>query len=105
MSNPERSFVRKQGQTCWFPLRASVRLVPAGDGLGQGDQAWEGTITIPTYGWAEDVNPKFWALEDQIKLSTTVKGAIVYPYSDAGPPVPRRRRTARTRPCSWRTST
>jgi tetratricopeptide (TPR) repeat protein len=44
-------------------------------------QAWEGTITIPTYGWSDDINPKFWALEDQIKLSTTVKGAIVYPYS------------------------
>jgi tetratricopeptide (TPR) repeat protein len=44
-------------------------------------QAWEGTITIPTYGWSDDVNPKFWALEDQVKLSTTVKGAIVYPYS------------------------
>lgn len=44
-------------------------------------QAWEGTLTIPTYGWAEDVNPKFWALEDRIKLSTTVKGAIVYPYT------------------------
>ena len=43
-------------------------------------RAWEGTITIPTYGWSQDVNPKFWALEDQIKLSTTVKGAIVYPY-------------------------
>ncbi len=43
-------------------------------------RAWEGTITIPTYGWAEDVNPKFWDLEDQPKLSTTVKGAIVYPY-------------------------
>ncbi|MBP7050558.1 MAG: DUF5107 domain-containing protein [Phycisphaerae bacterium] len=42
--------------------------------------AWEGTLTIPTYGWSEDVNPKFWALEDRIKLSTTVKGAIVYPY-------------------------
>jgi len=44
-------------------------------------RAWEGTITIPTYGWSDDVNPKFWALEDQVKLSTTVKGAIVYPYS------------------------
>ena len=44
-------------------------------------RAWEGTITIPTYGWSEDVNPKFWALEDEIKLSTTVKGAIVYPYT------------------------
>ncbi len=44
-------------------------------------KAWQGTITIPTYGWSEDVNPKFWALEDRIKLSTTVKGAIVYPYT------------------------
>ncbi|MBN1816039.1 MAG: DUF5107 domain-containing protein [Sedimentisphaerales bacterium] len=44
-------------------------------------KAWEGTITIPTYGWEEDVNPKFWALEGQVKLSTTVKGTIVYPYT------------------------
>ncbi len=44
-------------------------------------RAWEGTITIPTYGWAEDVNPKFWALEGQVKFSTTVKGSIVYPYT------------------------
>ena len=44
-------------------------------------RAWEGTITIPTYGWAEDVNPKFWALEGQVKFSTTVKGTIVYPYT------------------------
>ncbi|HPC96859.1 MAG TPA: DUF5107 domain-containing protein [Sedimentisphaerales bacterium] len=44
-------------------------------------KAWQGMITIPTYGWSEDINPKFWALEDRIKLSTTVKGAIVYPYT------------------------
>jgi hypothetical protein len=44
-------------------------------------KAWQGTITIPTYGWAEDVNPKFWALEGQVKFSTTVKGSIVYPYT------------------------
>ena len=44
-------------------------------------KAWEGTITIPTYGWAEDVNPKFWALEGDVKFSTTVKGSIVYPYT------------------------
>jgi len=44
-------------------------------------KAWEGTITIPTYGWAEDVNPKLWALEGAVKFSTTVKGSIVYPYS------------------------
>ncbi|MBN2129866.1 MAG: DUF5107 domain-containing protein [Sedimentisphaerales bacterium] len=54
--------------SAWSSTRASVR-------------AWEGTITIPTYGWAEDVNPKFWALEDRVKFSTTVKGAIVYPYT------------------------
>ena len=43
-------------------------------------KAWEGDITIPTYGWAEDVNPKLWALEGNVKFSTTVKGSIVYPY-------------------------
>ena len=44
-------------------------------------KAWEGAITIPTYGWEDDINPKFWALEGQVKLSTTVKGTIVYPYT------------------------
>ncbi|MGD8499353.1 MAG: DUF5107 domain-containing protein [Phycisphaerales bacterium] len=44
-------------------------------------KAWEGTITIPTYGWAEDINPKLWALESEVKFSTTVKGSIVYPYT------------------------
>lgn len=43
-------------------------------------KAWEGTITIPTYGWEEDINPKLWALEGSVKFSTTVKGSIVYPY-------------------------
>ncbi len=43
-------------------------------------KAWEGTITIPTYPWQDDVNPKFWALESGSKLSTTIQGAIVYPY-------------------------
>ncbi len=50
------------------PCRARVR-------------AWEGAVTIPTYGWAEDVNPKLWALEGEVKFSTTVKGSIVYPYT------------------------
>ncbi|MHC4705093.1 MAG: DUF5107 domain-containing protein, partial [Planctomycetota bacterium] len=40
-----------------------------------------GTLTVPTYGWAEDVNPKLWALESEVKFSTTVKGSIVYPYT------------------------
>jgi len=42
--------------------------------------AWEGTVTIPTYGWSDDVNPKLWALEGDVKFSTTVKGSVVYPY-------------------------
>lgn len=44
-------------------------------------RAWEGSVTIPTYGWAEDVNPKLWAMESQAKFSITVKGSIVYPYT------------------------
>ncbi len=65
---------------CISLLVVVLVLCVAGAGLAK-VRAWQGTITIPTYGWSEDINPKFWALEDQIKLSTTVKGAIVYPYT------------------------
>ena len=44
-------------------------------------KAWGGKITIPTYPWQDDVNPKFWAMEGGPKLSTTVKGSIIYPYT------------------------
>ena len=44
-------------------------------------RAWEGTITLPTYVWEEDSNPKFWAIEGSSKLSTTVKNSIIYPYT------------------------
>lgn len=44
-------------------------------------KAWKGTLTIPTYPWEDDVNPKFWALEGGPRLSTTVRGAITYPYT------------------------
>jgi tetratricopeptide (TPR) repeat protein len=44
-------------------------------------KAWEGTITIPTYGWEDDVNPKFWAMEAGVKGSTTVRVSIIYPYT------------------------
>jgi tetratricopeptide (TPR) repeat protein len=44
-------------------------------------KAWEGTITIPTYGWEDDVNPKFWAMEAGAKGTTTVKASITYPYN------------------------
>ena len=44
-------------------------------------KASRGTVTIATYPWQDDVNPKFWAMEGGPKLSTTVKGAIIYPYT------------------------
>lgn len=44
-------------------------------------RAWEGELTLPTYPWVEDINPKFWALEGGPRLSTTVHGSIVYPYT------------------------
>lgn len=50
-----------------LPLRAEVRT-------------WQGSITIPTYPWQDDVHPKFWALEAGTRLSTTVHGALIYPY-------------------------
>lgn len=36
-----------------------------------GVRTWEGTLTIPTYPWKEDTNPKFFALEN----------SIIYPYT------------------------
>ncbi len=44
-------------------------------------KAWKGEITIPTYGWEDDVNPKLWALESGAKGATTVKASITYPYN------------------------
>ncbi len=44
-------------------------------------KVWEGTISIPTYGWQDDVNPKFWAMEAGAKGATTVKASITYPYN------------------------
>jgi tetratricopeptide (TPR) repeat protein len=34
-------------------------------------KAWEGTISLPTYPWVDDINPKFFALEN----------SIIYPYT------------------------
>jgi len=44
-------------------------------------KVWEETVTIPTYPWEDDVNPKFWAMEGGPGLSTTIKGSITYPYT------------------------
>ncbi|MFV2068531.1 MAG: DUF5107 domain-containing protein [Pirellulales bacterium] len=58
----------------------SLVVTLASDVAAEG-KAWEGTVSIPTYPWEEDVNPKFWALEGGSRLSTTVKGSIIYPYT------------------------
>ena len=41
----------------------------------------EGTITIPTYPWEEDVNPKFWAMEGTGQGSASPTNALIYPYT------------------------
>ena len=69
---------RKFGVAVVF-LTAIACRYPAADSAGV--KVTEGTITVPSYPWEEDVNPKFWAMEGGSKLSTTVKGAIVYPYT------------------------
>ncbi len=66
---------------CSVPVRASEKNASRRHYKRTDVRAWEGTITIPTYDWSEDINPKLWALESGTKFSTTVKGAIVYPYT------------------------
>lgn len=44
--------------------------------LGQA-KAWEGTITIPTYGFECDINPKFWSMGAGSRKS----GPKIYPYT------------------------
>jgi len=67
---------------CFCTIFLVLTLLFASSGRCSADvRAWEGTITIPTYKWSEDVNPKLWALESEVKFSTTVKGAVVYPYT------------------------
>ncbi|MHC4533219.1 MAG: DUF5107 domain-containing protein [Planctomycetota bacterium] len=65
---------------CFILLSTGLPLIISSRSWAKA-RAWEGTITIPTYGWSEDVNPKFWALEGGVKYSTTLKGTIVYPYT------------------------
>ena len=71
---------RATRQRFWYLLLVTIFLLISKPATSQ-VKVWEGTITIPTYGWQEDINPKFWAMEGKVKLSTTVKGTIVYPYS------------------------
>lgn len=51
----------------------ALALMPfSGQGEESRTKAWEGTITIPTYPWGpDDINPKFFALEN----------SIIYPYT------------------------
>jgi len=59
----------------------TVVLCGLGSAVAQEVRVWEDVVTIPTYPWENDINPKFWALEGGPKLSTTVHGAIIYPYT------------------------
>ncbi len=72
-----RSFLK---HLCLILFSAGLLLILPNQSWAKA-RAWEGTITIPTYGWSEDINPKFWALEGNVKYSTTLKGTIVYPYT------------------------
>jgi tetratricopeptide (TPR) repeat protein len=68
----------------FFPILALsvlcglITIAPAK--AGSEVRAWKGTITLPTYPWEEDVNPRFWALQGDIKLSATEREPIAYPY-------------------------
>jgi tetratricopeptide (TPR) repeat protein len=73
MKNSKKSLIAILFSVCLLSAHPSISFAKV--------KVWEGTITIPTYGWEDDVNPKFWALEGEVKFSTTVKGSIVYPYT------------------------
>ena len=74
-SNP--SFIRSLCKALFLMILLLIRVQV----LYSQVKAWEGTITIPTYGWEDDVNPKFWAMEAGAKGATTVKASITYPYN------------------------
>ena len=84
-----RTFIQKQikmkfnysGKQSCFSLFVTFFLVLFSNVGYSQVKCWEGTIVIPTYGWEEDVNPKFWALEGGAKGSTTVRASITYPYN------------------------
>ena len=74
-SNP--SFIRSLCKALFLMILLLIRVQAQYSQV----KAWEGTITIPTYGWEDDVNPKFWAMEAGAKGATTVKASITYPYN------------------------
>ncbi|MHB8900346.1 MAG: DUF5107 domain-containing protein [Thermoguttaceae bacterium] len=43
-------------------------------------RAWTETVTIPTYTWEDDINPRFWAIQAEGKISALSRGDIIYPY-------------------------
>jgi tetratricopeptide (TPR) repeat protein len=66
-------------QLFFILLSSFILIFSPQSGHGQ-VKTWHGSITIPTYGWENDVNPKFWGMEGGAKGSTTVRASIVYPY-------------------------
>ena len=69
----------------WKPNCVSVLAVVMACGSSPAAQAqvkvWEGSLTIPTYTWEDDVNPKFWALEGTGPGSVSPINSIIYPYT------------------------
>ncbi|MEW6253115.1 MAG: DUF5107 domain-containing protein, partial [Planctomycetota bacterium] len=53
----------------------------AGGRSGEAARAWTGTITIPTYPWESDINPKFWALDTTAQGPAVGLSSIIYPYT------------------------
>ena len=72
MAKEEMTVMRNLAQNALMILVAGATLAMAAGTCRAEVKASEGTLTIPTYPWEEDVNPKFWALESGPKLSTTL---------------------------------
>lgn len=54
------NFRYSKKKSCFISFFTFILLLLSRTGNSQ-VKTWEGTIVIPTYGWEEDVNPKFWA--------------------------------------------
>lgn len=69
----------------WNQNCVLVLAIAAAIGLPSATQAQvkvrESAITIPTYTWEDDLNPKFWALEGTGQGSASSINSIIYPYT------------------------
>ncbi len=74
--------MQRFGRVVWVVVLVvfSGGLSSAKAAPGRPVQAWEGSLTLPTYPWQSDVNPKFWALDDG-DFSAVRRSSIIYPYT------------------------